>query len=91
MAVGGATVSRRCHCPCAWLDCREEFVSWYSGVICTDIHIDDLARQMFATFDIHNHGEITLGDFKQRIDVVSMDMLTLDEIGAIVQLSSNFF
>lgn len=63
---------------------RDEFVQWYASIVGEEISTDDLARQMFSNFDIYNHGEITLGEFKQRIDAVSMGGLTLDEIGAMV-------
>lgn len=64
---------------------RDEFTNWYAGVIGKNISVDDLARHMFDTFDVHNHGEITLAEVKNRMDIGSMNGLSLDEIGAIVQ------
>jgi len=63
---------------------RDEFVNWYTSMIGSSMSLDTLARQMFDAFDVDNSGEVTLGEFKERLDMLSGNGFTLDEIGAIV-------
>jgi len=63
---------------------REEFLNWYSGIAGVNISVDDLAHKMFDAFDENKNGEITIGEFKDRLDTLSICAFTLDEIGAML-------
>jgi Ca2+-binding EF-hand superfamily protein len=63
---------------------KEEFVAWYEFYAEKDkISLKERAEDLFAMFDRNNSGEITLGEFKVRLDALNMGF-TMDEIGAIL-------
>jgi len=63
---------------------REEFLDWYAQSIGQD-HLTphERAKDLFHIFDQNDSGEITIGEFKSKLDALQMG-LTVDEIGAIV-------
>mmetsp|Transcript_18487 Transcript_18487/g.35116 ORF Transcript_18487/g.35116 Transcript_18487/m.35116 type:complete len:742 (-) Transcript_18487:103-2328(-) len=63
---------------------KEEFCSWYQFYSKTDtISLEERAKDLFHMFDPTGSGEITLGQFKARIDALDMGF-SMDEIGSIL-------
>jgi Ca2+-binding EF-hand superfamily protein len=63
---------------------KKEFVAWYEFYAEKDkISLKERAEDLFSMFDRNNSGEITLGEFKVRLDALNMGF-TMDEIGAIL-------
>ena len=63
---------------------REEFLSWYSNFVSERLSVEDLAHEIFDTFDDNKNGQLTIGEFKEKFDVASNNAFTFDEIGAVV-------
>jgi len=63
---------------------RDEFMNWYARAVGRKIPIKELAHEMFHSLDDNNNGEVTIGEFWQKFDVLFGVDLTLDEIGAMV-------
>lgn len=63
---------------------RDEFINWYQYQSEHDgISLEERADDLFEMFDENESGEITLGEFKRRLDTLNMGFTT-DEIGAIL-------
>ena len=64
---------------------REEFLEWYATQSQADkMTLSDRAQDLFKMFDCDRSGEITIGEFKLKLDALEMGF-TVDEIGAIVK------
>jgi len=63
---------------------REEFLSWYSSFVSERLSVEELAHEIFSTFDGNKNGQLTIGEFKEKFDVVSNHAFSFDEIGAVV-------
>ena len=63
---------------------RNEFISWYVNNAEEDDKISpkQRARELFETFDLNKSGEITIGQFKRKLDSLNFGF-GIDEIGAI--------
>jgi Ca2+-binding EF-hand superfamily protein len=63
---------------------REEFLQWYSDQMLSE-HLPprEQAKKLFRLFDSDSNGEITIGEFKNKVDALHLDF-TVDDIGAIV-------
>lgn len=65
---------------------RDEFISWYQYQSeHDDITLHERAEDLFDMFDENKSGEITLGEFKTKLDALNMGFTT-DEIGAILHV-----
>ena len=65
---------------------KDEFVGWYQYHSEHDnITLRERAEDLFKMFDENGSGEITLGEFKMRLDALNMGFTT-DEIGAILNV-----
>ena len=65
---------------------KTEFINWYQYYAEKDeLTIQERAEDLFEMFDTNRSGEITLGEFKSRIDALNMDF-SMDEIGAILHV-----
>jgi Ca2+-binding EF-hand superfamily protein len=63
---------------------REEFLLWYSDQMGSEILPPrEQAKKLFRLFDSDSNGEITIGEFKNKVDALHLDF-TVDDIGAIV-------
>jgi len=63
---------------------REEFIQWYADHSHDDdISIEEFAKFMFHVFDTNDSGELTIGEFKKKLDHASA-RFTVDEIGMLV-------
>jgi Ca2+-binding EF-hand superfamily protein len=63
---------------------REEFLQWYSDQMLSEHSPPrEQAKKHFELFDRDSNGEITIGEFKNKLDVLHLDF-TVDDIGAIV-------
>jgi len=63
---------------------KQEFMDWYADTAgLVDVQPKERARYLFSLFDPHGSGEVTIGDFKRRLDALNVGF-TLDEVGAIV-------
>jgi Ca2+-binding EF-hand superfamily protein len=63
---------------------REEFLQWYSDqMLLEDSTPSEQAKKLFELFDRDSNGEITIGEFKNKLDALHLDF-TVDDIGAIV-------
>lgn len=63
---------------------REEFLHWYKKYILTDPSAhEERARQLFDSFDQDSNSEITIGEFKRRLEALNMGFM-IKETGAIV-------
>jgi Ca2+-binding EF-hand superfamily protein len=63
---------------------REEFIQWYADH-CHEDNLDEheLATFMFKAFDTDNDGEISVSEFKKRLESRTTQF-TLDEVGGLV-------
>jgi Ca2+-binding EF-hand superfamily protein len=63
---------------------RGEFLEWYSDQMLSE-HLPprEQAKKLFRLFDSDSDGEITIGEFKNKVDALHLDF-TVDDIGAIV-------
>jgi Ca2+-binding EF-hand superfamily protein len=63
---------------------RDEFIQWYADY-CHEDNMDEheLATFMFKIFDTDNNGEISLSEFKKRLESRTTQF-TLDEVGGLV-------
>ena len=63
---------------------REEFLNWYTRSIeSEEIDPKKRAKDLFELFDSNDSDEITIGEFKNKLDSLNMGF-SVDEIGAIV-------
>jgi Ca2+-binding EF-hand superfamily protein len=63
---------------------REEFLQWYSDQMLLEHSPPrEQAEKLFELFDRDSNGEITIGEFKNKLDALHLDF-TVDDIGAIV-------
>jgi Ca2+-binding EF-hand superfamily protein len=63
---------------------REEFLQWYSDqMLSENLSPREQAKKLFRLFDSDSNGEISIGDFKSKVDALHLDF-TVDDIGAIV-------
>ncbi|KAL7559193.1 hypothetical protein ACA910_013200 [Epithemia clementina (nom. ined.)] len=63
---------------------KEEFIDWYATQSDADsLTLRERARDLFGMFDHDNSGEITIGEFKAKLDALQMGF-SVDETGAIV-------
>lgn len=63
---------------------KDEFINWYLYYANKDkISLKERAEDLFVMFDTNGSGEITLGEFKNKLEALNMDF-TMDEIGAIL-------
>ena len=63
---------------------RDEFLQWYAdSSLDDDITVDEFSQFMFDVFDSNGSGELTIGEFKQKLDHVST-RFSVDEIGDLV-------
>jgi Ca2+-binding EF-hand superfamily protein len=69
---------------------KEEFIQWYANhAQDDDISEQEFAHFLFHVFDENDSGEITIGEFKKKLEQVSK-RFTVDEIGMLVnELDSN--
>lgn len=63
---------------------KEEFINWYAE----NAHDDDLSEEerahfLFRMFDRENAGELTIAEFKRKLDALNVGF-SVDEVGAIV-------
>jgi len=63
---------------------KEEFINWYAEhANDDDLSEEERAHFLFQMFDRDNSGEITIAEFKHKLDALNMGF-TVDEVGAIV-------
>ena len=63
---------------------RDEFIDWYVANATTDDSTpEEQADDLFRLFDDDDSGNLTIGEFKQRLDAINIGF-TVDDIGAIV-------
>jgi calcium-dependent protein kinase len=63
---------------------KEEFIQWYAECCHKDdMSEDDLAKFMFQVFDMDNSGEISVGEFKKRLESRNT-RFTVDEVAGLV-------
>lgn len=63
---------------------KEEFIQWYAECCHEeDMSEDDLAKFMFQVFDMDNSGEISVGEFKKRLESRNT-RFTVDEVAGLV-------
>lgn len=63
---------------------KEEFMKWYAKRSDADnMTLRERAKDIFGIFDQDNNGEITIGEFKTKLDALHMGF-SVDEIGAII-------
>lgn len=63
---------------------KEEFCDWYQFYANSEkMTLEERAKDLFEMFDPQGLGEITLGQFKSRIDALNMGF-SIDEIGSIL-------
>ena len=63
---------------------KEEFLQWYAECCHKDdMSADDVAKFMFQVYDSDNSGEISIGEFKKRLES-SSTRFTVDEIAGLV-------
>jgi Ca2+-binding EF-hand superfamily protein len=63
---------------------REEFLQWYADQILSEISSpSEQAKKLFELFDHDSNGEITIGEFKTKLDALHLDF-SVDDIGDIV-------
>lgn len=63
---------------------REEFIDWYAhNAGDEDVKPHERALYLFRLFDPNETGEITIGEFKRKLDALNVGF-TIDEVGAIV-------
>lgn len=69
---------------------KDEFIQWYADrARDDDISEEEFAKFMFRVFDDNDSGELTIGEFKKKLDHVS-NRFTMDEIGMLVnELDTN--
>ena len=63
---------------------KDEFVDWYASSAQDDVSEEDRAEYLFKLFDTKDTGEITIGEFKGKLDALNVGF-TIDEVGAIVK------
>jgi Ca2+-binding EF-hand superfamily protein len=63
---------------------KEEFIQWYAeSAVDDDLSEMERAHLLFGIFDSDNTGDITIAEFKDKLDSLNVGF-TVDEIGAIV-------
>lgn len=63
---------------------REDFLQWYSDQMSSEcLPPREQAKRLFRIFDSDSNGEITIGEFKNKVDALHLEF-TVDDIGAIV-------
>mmetsp|Transcript_661 Transcript_661/g.1112 ORF Transcript_661/g.1112 Transcript_661/m.1112 type:complete len:765 (-) Transcript_661:50-2344(-) len=63
---------------------KEEFINWYAESAGEDdLSESERAHFLFRLFDKDNSGEISIGEFKHKLDALNVGF-TVDEVGAIV-------
>jgi Ca2+-binding EF-hand superfamily protein len=63
---------------------REEFLQWYADQILSDVSSpSEQAKKLFELFDHDLNGEITIGEFENKLDALHLDFSVFD-IGDIV-------
>jgi len=64
---------------------EEEFLQWYADYMFDDsVTLPQRAQFLFDIFDKDQNGHITIGEFKEQLDSMSIGF-TIDEIGQLVQ------
>jgi len=63
---------------------KEEFISWYAeNAGQDDLSEWERAQYLFKLFDTNGSGELTIGEFKRKLDALNVGF-SIDDVGAIV-------